>query len=122
MDNITQRSYAKVRFQLRDTLTVIHSDLKTSLMEPPVSLRTVQRWSKTLAEGTFKDQKGHRPVRLVDTTSSGNILRVTKLLKGVTLGSTEDVMSVVRQQLDRTSERELVRELEELRDHCNTTR
>ena len=40
-------------------------------------------------------------------------------MKGVTQGSPEDVMLVVRQQLDRTSERELVRELEELRDHCN---
>ena len=40
-------------------------------------------------------------------------------MKGVTLGSLEDVMSVRRQQLDRTSEREMVRELEKLRDHCN---
>ena len=40
-------------------------------------------------------------------------------MKGVTLGSLEDVMSVRRQHLDRTSERELVRELEKLRDHCN---
>ena len=40
-------------------------------------------------------------------------------MKGVTLGSPEDVMSVGRQQLDWTLERELVRELEKLRDHCN---
>ena len=40
-------------------------------------------------------------------------------MMGVTLGSPEDLMSVGRQQLDRTSERELVRELEKLRDHCN---
>ena len=40
-------------------------------------------------------------------------------MKGVTLGSPEDVMSVGRQQPDRTSERELVRELEKLMDHCN---
>ena len=40
-------------------------------------------------------------------------------MKGVTLGSPEDVMLVGRQQLDWTSERELVTELEKLRDHCN---
>ena len=40
-------------------------------------------------------------------------------MKGVTLGTPDEVMSIGRQQLDRTSERELVRELEKLRDHCN---
>ena len=42
-------------------------------------------------------------------------------MKGVTLGSPEDVMLVWRQQLDRTSEREMVRlrELVKLRDHYN---
>ena len=81
MDNIAQRSYANVWFQLEDSLTIIHSDLYTSLREPPVSLRTVQRWFKTLAKGTFKDQKEHRPIRPVVTTSAGNILRVKKLFK-----------------------------------------
>ena len=81
MDNITQRSCPKVRFQLEDSQTVIHSDLKTSLMEPPVSLRTIQRLFKTLAKRTFKDQKGHRTVRLMEIILARNILCVKKLQK-----------------------------------------
>ena len=54
MDNTAQRSYVKIRFQLGDSPSVIHSDLKTSQRETPVSLRTVQRWCKALEKGTFK--------------------------------------------------------------------
>ena len=61
MDNTAQRSYVKIRFQLGDSPSVIHSDLKTSQRETPVSLRTVQRWCKALEKGTFKDQKGTSP-------------------------------------------------------------
>ena len=93
MDNTAQRSYVKIRFQLGDSPSVIHSDLKTSQRETPVSLRTVQRWCRALEKGTFKDQKGHRPGRLVETTSAENILRVKKLLKKNPKQSVREVSS-----------------------------
>ena len=93
MDNTVQRSYVKIRFQLGDSPSVIHSDLKTSQRETPVSLRTVQRWCKALEKGTFKDQKGYRPGRPVETTSAENILRVKKLLKKNPKQSVREVSS-----------------------------
>ena len=93
MDNTAQRSYVKIRFQLGDSPSVIHSDLKTSQRETPVSLGTVQRWCKALEKGTFKDQNGYRPGRPVETTSAENILRVKKLLKKNPKQSVREVSS-----------------------------
>ena len=65
-----------------DSPSVIHSDLKTSQRETPVSLRTVQRWCKALEKGYFlRTRRDIALDGLWRPRQRRNILRVKKLLK-----------------------------------------
>ena len=81
MDNSSQRAYVKTRFLLGDNAEAIHFQLLTTQGTSSVSLRTVRRWLKALADGNFTTQKGITLGRPLETTSAENIALVKKLVK-----------------------------------------